>query len=212
MFEDRRDAGRRLAARLLHLRGQQPIVLALPRGGVPVGREIAQILHCPLEVVLVRKLAAPWQPQLAAGAVVGGAVVETVLNEDVIKAHRIDPGYIARASARAQAEIERRRLFYLGEKPPVRLDGRTAIVVDDGVVTGASIRAALKSVHRGGPARIVVAAPVAPREAVTLLEQDADEVIIDTVAEDMGAIGFFYRDFHQLDDEEVIDLLDDMVA
>lgn len=207
MFADRRDAGRQLAARLGRLQGQPAVVLALPRGGAPVGLEIARALRCPLDLVMVRKLGAPFQPELAIGAVVGGAVTDMVLNDEIIRAYRVSAEYVERERAREAAEIERRRGIYVAERPPVPLAGRTAIVVDDGIATGASMRAALDAVRRSGPARVIAAAPVAPPEAVELLNGQADEVVVIEVSAALGSIGAFYRDFHQLDDYEVIEAL-----
>jgi predicted phosphoribosyltransferase len=215
MFVDRRDAGRQLAARLADVRAQQPVVLALPRGGVPVGFEIAKLLACPLDLILVRKLGAPFQPELAVGAVVGGAVNDMVLNDDVVRAYNVTPDYIERERARELAEMERRRSLYLSERAPVSLTGRTAIVVDDGVATGASMRAALRAVRRSGPVRVIAATPVAPPDTVDLLREEADEVVALVVTSALASIGAFYRDFHQLEDDEVIDYLaalDEIVA
>jgi putative phosphoribosyl transferase len=208
VFKNRQDAGRKLAARLSHLRGRRPVVLALPRGGVPVAREIALELGCPLDLVIVRKIGAPQQPELAVGAVVGGAVIDTVLNEEVCRAYRVDEAYIARERARALAEIERRRALYLAEWPPLDIRGKTAIVVDDGIATGASMRAALAAVRRADPERLVVAAPVAAPDLIEALETEADEVVIVRVTPHLGSIGEFYEDFHQLEDDEILDLLE----
>jgi putative phosphoribosyl transferase len=208
MFKDRTEAGQKLATMLLRYAGDLPVVLALPRGGVPIGFEIARALHCPLDVVLVRKLGAPGQPELACGAVVGGAVTEMILNEDVVRGFGIDEAFIARERARALAEIDRRRALYSAEWPPVEIAGRTAILVDDGIATGASMRAAVKAVRLQSPRRLVVAAPVAPPDTVAILKNEADAVVIVRTTPDMGSIGAYYRDFHQLDDEEVTSFLE----
>jgi putative phosphoribosyl transferase len=187
-FRDRIDAGRLLAARLAHLEHGDPVVLALPRGGVPVGHEIARALRAPLEVIMVRKLGVPAQPELALGAVVDGESPEVVVNPDI--AHELGLGEAELwAAAKAQlAEIERRRQLYRGDHERVRIEGRTAVVADDGVATGASMRAALRAIRRWRPARLVLAVPVA-------------------APEDFWAVGTYYDDFAQVSDEKVVELL-----
>lgn len=207
MFSDRDDAGRQLAARLSHLRTADPVVLALPRGGVPVGLAIARSLGCPLDIVLVRKIGAPSQPELAAGAVVDGATPETVVNHDVVRALGIGADYIAAEGRRQLAEIERRRLAYVGDRPRPPLDGRTAIVVDDGIATGATMRAALIAVRRAEPRRLVLAIPVAAPDTLAELASEVDEIVCLDSPEWFQAIGMFYGDFHQIEDREVVDLL-----
>ena len=209
MFEDRHDAGRRLAAKLVGLALPAPVVLALPRGGVPVAGEIATALSAPLDLVMVRKIGTPTQPELAAAAVVGGAVEQLELNEDVIRAYGISEDYIARERNRELAELERRRALYLVDRPPVSLTGRTAIVVDDGIATGTSMRAALRAVRRANPQMLVAAAPVAHPEIVLLLREEADLVVTLIESAALPSVGAFYRDFHQLEDDEVIDALAD---
>ncbi|MDX6751666.1 phosphoribosyltransferase family protein [Geminicoccaceae bacterium 1502E] len=209
MFADRRAAGRALAVRLEHLRDQDVVVLALPRGGVPVGYEVAKALDAPLDVLLVRKIGTPLQPELAAGAVVNGAHPVVVLNEDVVQAYAIDDDYLQAEVERQAEEIERRRRRYCAGHPPVDVTGRVAVVIDDGIATGATVRAALQAVHRLGPRRLILAAPVAPPESVRRLRREADEVVVLETPAAFAAIGQFYRDFHQLEDIEVIELLDD---
>ena len=153
LFADRSEAGRALAQRLLQFKDERPVVLALPRGGVPVGFEVARALDAPLDLVLVRKIGAPFQPELALGAVVDGGRAETVLNEQTIREFQIPESYIAKESARQLAEIERRRRLYLADRPRVPLEGRTTIVVDDGIATGATMEAALHA--PAGPIRSV---------------------------------------------------------
>ncbi len=206
-FEDRSDAGRRLAEALRHLRGSDPVVLALPRGGVPVGFEIARALGAPLDVVLVRKIGAPSQPELAAGAVVDGEEPELVVNEEIVAALGVPQEYLRREAARQLEEIERRRRVYLEGRAPVSVAGRTAIVVDDGVATGATMRAALRAVRRRGPRRLVLATPVAAPEAIADLRSEVDEVVCLSMPAYLGGIGAAYDDFHQLGDEEVRELL-----
>lgn len=205
-FRNRREAGLRLAGRLAHLKERQPVVLALPRGGVPVAFEIALALDAPLDVVLVRKLGAPLQPELAIGAVVEGAPPEVVMGEEVASA-RASSSYISAEIARQTKEIARRRTLYARPGGPVPVKGRTVIVVDDGIATGATMRAALLAVRRREPAWLVVAAPVAAADTASMLAREADEAVYLIVSERMGAIGLFYEDFRQLEDEEVSDLL-----
>jgi putative phosphoribosyl transferase len=206
-FADRTEAGRLLAARLLARRPVDAVVYALPRGGVPVAAEVARALGAPLDLVLVRKLGAPGNPELALGAVVDGAEPETVLNEDVAAITGATDAFIAAARTRELREIERRRALYLAGRAPLDPKGRTAIVVDDGLATGATARAALHALRRRGAARLILAVPVAPPPTLAALRPEADE-IVSLVEEDIPrGIGAFYADFHQLDDEEVIALL-----
>ncbi|GGG45361.1 phosphoribosyltransferase [Caldovatus sediminis] len=209
LFADRADAGRRLGERLRGLNLDRPVVYALPRGGVAVAAEVAAALgHAPLDLVLVRKLGAPGQPELALGAVVNGAEAETVLNADVVALTGADEAYIARARAQALAEIERRRRAYLAGRSRPDPRGRAAVVVDDGLATGATARAALHALRRRGPSRLVLAVPVAPPETVAALRGEADEIVcLEENAIPFG-IGGCYDDFHQLDDAEVVRLLD----
>jgi putative phosphoribosyl transferase len=207
MFRDRADAGRRLAERLLAQRAGWPVVLALPRGGVPVGYEIARALEAPLDVVLVRKIGAPRQPELAVGAIVDGAEPEIVVNHDVVEELAISAHFIEEEAARQQAENARRRQLYRPGRPRLNLHGRTAIVVDDGIATGATIRAALRAVRRGHPKRLVLAAPVAPPETVRALEAECDDLVCLVEPTIFGGISAFYDDFRQLEDAEVIELL-----
>jgi putative phosphoribosyl transferase len=206
-FVDRGEAGRRLADKLLHLKDQQPIVLALPRGGVAVGFEIARALDAPLDIVLVRKIGVPWQPELALGAVTDGASHETFIDRDLAASLDVPDSYIKEESARQLEEIERRRKSYCEARPPLEVAGRTTIVVDDGIATGATMRVALQAVRRRGPARLVLAVPVAPPDTLAALLEGADEAVCLETPIGLGAIGFHYRDFHQLSDAEVTDLL-----
>jgi putative phosphoribosyl transferase len=206
-FADRRAAGRALAAELTKRRLIDPVVLALPRGGVPVAVEIASALKAPLDLVLVRKIGVPFQRELAAAAVVDGGEPEIVVNEDVIGLAALDRDYIEQEARRELAEIERRRQAYLGARPRVPLEGRTLIVVDDGIATGASIRAALKALRRRGPKALVLAVPVAPAEAVEALHAEVDQLICLETPDPFYAIGIHYLDFRQLSDEEVVSSL-----
>ena len=206
-YDDRNDAGRRLAGKLAHLKDNKPAVLALPRGGVAVAYEIARALDAPLDIVLVRKIGVPWQPELALGAVSDGAAPETFIDRDLATRLEIPEDYIKTATQREREEIERRRNSYCAGRPPIDLAGRTAIVVDDGIATGATMRVALRAVRRRNPARLVLAVPVAPAEALAALGAEADEVVCLQPQMALGAIGYYYRDFHQMSDAEVIDLL-----
>lgn len=207
LFTDRNEAGRRLGERLSRFKDENPVVLALPRGGVPVGAEVARSLEAPLDLVLVRKIGAPFQPELAIGAVVDGGRPETVLNEDLIRECQIPESYIAKESARQLEEIERRRELYLAGRARVPVEGRTAIVVDDGIATGATMEAALHAMRRAGPKRLVLATPVAPPDTIERLRPQADEVVCLATPSPFAAIGLFYEDFHQLGDDDVVDLL-----
>jgi predicted phosphoribosyltransferase len=209
LFADRAEAGRRLGERLRGLNLDRPVVYALPRGGVAVAAEVAAALgHAPLDLVLVRKLGAPGQPELALGAVVNGAEAETVLNEDVVALTGADEAYIARARAQALTEIERRRRAYLAGRSRPDPRRRAAVVVDDGLATGATARAALHALRRRGPSRLVLAVPVAPPETVAALRGEADEIVCLAEHPIPFGIGGCYEDFHQLDDAEVVRLLD----
>jgi putative phosphoribosyl transferase len=206
-FADRADAGRRLAGRLTHLKERHPVVLALPRGGVAVGLEIARALGAPLDIVLVRKIGVPWQPELALGAVTDGPEAETYVDAALAKELPLPDRYVEEETARQLEEIERRRRLYCAGRPPIDVKGRTAIVVDDGIATGATMRVALRAVRRRAPARLVLAVPVAPPETLSDLGNEADEAICLDTPPLLGAIGFYYRDFHQMTDAEVTDLL-----
>ena len=168
-YADRSDAGRRLADKLAHLKDQQPVVLALPRGGVAVGFEIARALDAPLDIVLVRKIGVPWQPELALGAVTDGASPETFIDRDLADSLDIPESYVRGGDRTQIEEIERRRKSYCEGRPALEIAGRTAIVVDDGIATGATMRVALQAVRRRGPARLVLAVPVAPPDTLAAL-------------------------------------------
>ncbi|MCB1883919.1 MAG: phosphoribosyltransferase [Geminicoccaceae bacterium] len=203
MFADRAEAGRALAAALDHLRDEAPVVLALPRGGVPVALPIARRLGCPLDLLLVRKLGVPGHEELAAGALVDEGEVRVVQNDDVIRAYGITPQTLDAVIARERREVERRRRLYLGDRQRAGVAGRTAIVVDDGIATGATVRAALAGLKAAKPRRLVVAVPVAPPETVAALRREVDGVVTLATPERFHAIGAFYRNFTQVSDEEV---------
>ena len=207
LFADRIDAGNRLAAALAEYRARRPAILTLPRGGVPIGAVVAKALAAPLDLVLVRKVGVPGQPELAMGAVVDGAAPIVVRNEDVIAAIGIGEAEFEAVCQREMHEIERRRVRYLGGRAPVEVAGRTAIVVDDGIATGATATAALRAIRVRQPQGLVVAAPVAPADTVAQLIAEADDVVCLETPEFFGALSMHYVDFRQVSDEEVIALL-----
>jgi putative phosphoribosyl transferase len=207
LFRDRRDAGRQLAAALGLYRDSHPLVLALPRGGVPVGFEVAKALGAPLDVLLVRKIGAPGQEELGLGAIVDGHDPQLVLNEEIIRVVAPPPGYIEAEVRRQLAEIERRRQHYAGDRPPIPVDRRVVIVVDDGIATGGTVKAALRGVARLHPARLVLAVPVAPADTLRQLAADCDDIVCLAKPEPFYAVGPHYQDFRQTTDEEVVSLL-----
>ncbi|HEY0183218.1 MAG TPA: phosphoribosyltransferase family protein [Rhodopila sp.] len=208
LFSDRRDAGRQLAERLAMLKLRDPVVLALPRGGIPVGFEVAQALAAPLDLLLVRKLGAPFEEELAIGALTDGTGPELVTDARLVADLHVSASYLEEAKAKALQEIERRRQVYLGDRSPVDLAGRTAIVVDDGIATGATMLAALRGTRRRKPAQVVLAVPVATDHALRRLRHEADQTVCLHVPEVFPAVGQFYDRFPQLRDKEVIALLD----
>lgn len=205
-FKDRAEAGRKLAKALASYKEEEPVVLALPRGGVPVAAEVCAALNAPLDLILVRKIGVPLQPELAMGAVVDGGAPIVVRNEDVIKLAGIDEAAFKEVCDRELAEIDRRRQRYLGGRARAEVEGRTAIVIDDGVATGATTRAALRATRARKPKKLVLAVPVAPTDSLAALRADADDVVCLENYEFFGAIGFYYADFRQISDEEVIDI------
>ena len=213
-FHDRREAGRVLARDLCD-RISRPdagdgdlgeiLVLGLARGGVPVGWEVAQRLKAPLDVCLVRKLGAPQWPELAIGALAGGGGV--VLNNELIRSLGVGEDQIRDIVCRETAELHRREKAYRGDRGPVTVSGRTVVLVDDGIATGASMIAAVGSVREAGARRIIVGVPVGPRAACRLLRSEADLVVCSTTPPNFRAVGQVYADFHQVSDEEVRELL-----
>ena len=208
MFADRRAAGRELARRLGHLRAEQPIVLALPRGGVPVAFEIAEALDAVLDIVLVRKIGAPGQPELALGAVVDGDAAQVLIDHGLAAALAVDRAYIESETRRQRVEIERRREAYLGRRPPAPIAGRTVIVVDDGIATGSTVRTALRAIGNGGAGKVVLAVPVAPRETLDALKPEVDEIVCLAMPSPFFAVGAHYQEFAQLADADVVSLLE----
>lgn len=206
-FADRNEAGRRLAAEVLKRAFNAPAVFALPRGGVPVGAEVAKALGVPLDLVLVRKIGAPHNPELALAAIVEGDPPERVVNEEVMQLSGADETYLEREIERQTAELRRRRELYLGGRGRSDVRGKTAIVVDDGVATGATMKAALSALRRWGAARLAVALPVAPAGEIPALQAIADEVICLFPDPHFHGVGGAYADFHQLSDEETIGYL-----
>lgn len=207
MFRDRSDAGRRLAKALSKYKGTNTVVLALPRGGVPVAAKVAEALNAPLDLVLVRKIGVPAQPELAMGAVVDGAAPIVVRNDEVIELSGVTAGEFDEARARELAEIERRRQLYIGQRARAEIAGHVVIVIDDGIATGATMRAALQAIRKRKPKELVLAVPVAPPDAVRLLRQEVDNLLCLETPELFGAIGYFYRDFRQVSDREVVEIL-----
>ena len=209
-FNDRVDAGRRLAPRLMHLRGDDVVVLGLPRGGVPVAAEVARSLDAPLDIIAVRKLGAPFHPELAMGAIGEGGV--RILNDDVIRAARVTAAQLARAETSERAELDRRARRYRGERQRISVAGHTAIVIDDGIATGSTARAACQVARALGAARVVLATPVAPASVVNELRRTADEVVCLETPAGFQAVGQWYQDFGQTTDEQVVALLDQAAA
>jgi putative phosphoribosyl transferase len=205
-FADRVEAGRVLAELLATYAGQRDvIVLALPRGGVPVAFEVARALRVPLDVFLVRKLGAPGQEELAMGAIASGDVV--VMNDDVVHALKIPPEVVDMEVASERHELARREATYRGGRPPLEVSGKTVILVDDGLATGSTMRAAVAALRRQEPARIVVAVPIGARSTCDEVKKIADECICAVIPDHFRAVGLWYDDFEQTDDDEVCTLL-----
>jgi predicted phosphoribosyltransferase len=205
-FEDRRDAGRKLARKLSRFGGERCVVFGLPRGGVPVGYEISRSLGAPLDVFVSRKLGAPGQPEFGIGAVAAGGV--RILNADVVRRLGISDEYIERVTAREVAEVDRRLRFFRGGRPEPEVGGRTAILVDDGLATGVTARAAVEALRQRKPGHLVLAAPVCAAQTAKLFRSRVDVLVCLASPSDLGAIGLWYKNFEQTTDEEVVQLLE----
>jgi len=203
VYATREEAGQMLARRLSSFRQADVVVLGIPRGGLPVAREVSEVLGAPLDVIVVRKLGAPGQPELGIGAVVDGDHPRTIFNQDIIEHLGVEDEYIRAEIGRQLKEVHRREIAYRDGRPKVPLEGKTVIVIDDGIATGSSVRAALRGVRRQKPKRLVLAVPVAPAESIEALRSEADEIVFLETPEDFFAVGQFYRDFHQVSDDEV---------
>ncbi|MEE4347680.1 MAG: phosphoribosyltransferase family protein [Paracoccaceae bacterium] len=206
-FADRTEAGQQLAKMLAGRTLERPVVLALPRGGVPVALEVARALNAPLDLVMVRKIGLPGQPEVALAAVVDGGRPDLEVNEGIALQAGLNRLDIVKLAEPELAEIARRRALYLAGRKSVPLAGRTVIMVDDGIATGATVRVALRAVRRQGPARLILAVPVAPAAELDMLRDLVDEVICLHAPEAFGAVGAWYADFTQVADDDVIAML-----
>ena len=205
IFTDREEAGRQLGDRLASHREEDAVVLALPRGGVPVGYEVARVLDAPLDVFVARKLGAPGQPELAIGAVSSGG--GRILNGRVVRELGVSEDWIEAVTEKELAEVGRRMRRFRGERPEPEIEDRTVILVDDGIATGMTVRAAIRAIREKNPRRIVLAVPVCAGITAETLASEVDELVCLQTPADLWAIGFWYVNFHQLDDEEVVELL-----
>ncbi|MBO3273638.1 phosphoribosyltransferase [Pseudomonas schmalbachii] len=207
MFANRRQAGIALAEVLQKLHLPDPVVLALPRGGVPVADEVARALNAPLDLLLVRKIGAPGQEELAVGAVVGGEHPQWIRDDNLLRHFSVPPDWFEAQVQRQLAEIERRRRLYLGSREPVPLAGRDVIVVDDGLATGSTARVALQSLASAGARKLILAVPVGPPDTVAALRPLVDELVCLITPDFFAAVGQYYLDFTQTEDREVVELL-----
>lgn len=206
LFADRRQAGQQLAERLKELDlGEDALVLALPRGGVPVGYEVAQALQVPLDVFLTQKIGAPGNPEFAIGAVASDGT--PILDQEVVQELGITDDYIASETEHQLIEIERRMVAYRGDRPPPQIEGRTVVLVDDGVATGSTVRASLRALRKRNPGRLILAVPVGPPRSIEALKPLADEVVVLAMPEPFWAVGRFYEAFPQVTDDQVVKLL-----
>lgn len=212
MFQDRHEAGKLLAREIAQLALHAPIVLALPRGGIPIAAEIARQLRAPFDLILVRKIGAPENPELAVGAVVDGEPPDLVINRGIANRLGLDDSTLHDLTRAQRPEMERRRLLYLGDRTPLPVKDKTVIVTDDGAATGASMKAAVQAVRRRSPASILVALPVAAPDAVTDLTGVADRVVCLEQPAGFSSLNRYYNDFRQYSDDEVIEMLDDARA
>lgn len=205
IYTDRTSAGRALATHLDNLRATHPLLLGLPRGGVPVAAGVREIIGGDLDILLVRKLGVPWQPELAMGAIGEGGI--RVLNSDVLSHIGITPQEFAEIEDLERAELDRRRMMWRGDAEPIPLDGRTVVIVDDGMATGATVVVACRVARLHQPAHVVVAIPVSSAEALHRAAAEADQIVCPLVPRPLGGVGTAYEDFHQLEDDEVTALL-----
>jgi len=208
-FQDRREAGQRLAEAMASQDLTNVVVLALPRGGVPVAAPVAQALGAPLDLLLVRKIGAPGQPELAVAAVADGADPVLACDDETMALTGASPQYIQRELPAHLREIERRRKLYLKGRPPIPLAGKTAVLVDDGIATGTTVRAALMALRLRGPARVILAVPVASQEALHALRPEVDALVCLETPAWFGAVGAHYRYFPSVSDDEVVALMDE---
>lgn len=206
MFADRRDAGRRLADRLARYSQDTPVIVGLPRGGVVVAAEVAERLGAPLDMIVVRKIGCPWQPELGLGAIAEGDIV--VRNDALIREAQVTPEALDEVTAREQRELARRVVRYRQDRARYPLQGRAVILVDDGLATGYTARAAIESIRKFGARRVILAVPVASASTATSMRGVADEVVVLETPRWFSAIGEWYRDFAQTSDEDVISLID----
>ena len=207
LFQDREDAGRQLARALVKYKSRHPVILALPRGGVPVAAEVAESLEAPLDLILVRKIGTPMQPELAMGAVVDGEQPVIVRNQDVIDLTGVSDETFDAVCKKELAEIDRRREHYLGNRDRADVQGQVAIIVDDGIATGATTLAAIQALRKREPKELILAVPVAPLDTLQRLHTEVDAIVCLDTPRDFGAIGYYYRDFRQVSDDEVIAIL-----
>lgn len=206
-FRDRFDAGRRLAAELAdYTRRPDVLVLAIPRGGIVIGFEVARLLHLPLDVFIVRKIGAQYIPELAVGAIASGGV--QLIDESIVRAVHMSQESVDQVIARERAELERREKAYRGARPLPEIQGKTVLLVDDGVATGASMRVAIAALRQRGPAQIIVAVPVVDASVAPILAREADRLVAVSTPEHLGAVGEWYSNFDQTTDTEVIELLE----
>lgn len=209
MFRDRQEAGEKLGVELARLQLHQPVVLALPRGGVPVAVEVAKALGAPLDLLIVRKVGAPGNPELAVAAIVDGDPPDVVLNREIVEAYSLDDDELRVLIAKERPELERRRLAYRGKHPPLSIAGKTAIIVDDGVATGTTMKVAIRALRRRSPREIIVAVPVSPPDTMAELAREANRVVCLSQPGQFRALSYHYLSFPQLADDEVTAVMDE---